>query len=60
MQGLVPRIVAFVGGAALLVLAYWEVTRVWGTDMVTVVSAIVGATILLSFSLRPRRGGRLD
>lgn len=60
MQGLGPRIVAFVGGAGLLYLAYREVVRPWGSNMLTTVSAIVGATILLSFSLRPGRNRSVD
>lgn len=60
MQGLGPRIVAFVGGAGLFYLAYREAVRPWGSDMLTVVSAIVGATILLSFSLRPGRNRHVD
>ncbi|QIK84363.1 hypothetical protein [Sanguibacter sp. HDW7] len=51
---------AFVGGVGLLYLAYREIVRPWGSDMLTTVSAIVGATILLSFSLRPGRNRSVD
>jgi len=57
MHGLMPRVVAFVGGTGLLYLAYREATRPWGSDPVTVVLAIAGATVLLSFALRRARRG---
>lgn len=55
MQTNGARVVAFLAGIALLWFAYREAVRPWGSDPVTAVAWVVGATVLLSFSLRPRR-----
>ncbi|MGP7960145.1 hypothetical protein ACTVCO_04945 [Sanguibacter sp. A247] len=55
MQTNGARVVAFLAGAMLLWFAYREAVRPWGSDPVTAVAWLVGASIFLSFALRPRR-----